>query len=122
MAVTGIERREDGAEPGSGHEEGQHVEGRVGPGGDAVAVAHAQSRELVGHAIGSLVELIEPAWAAAREAGESEPDAVARRNVRLQVEELKARGPILSQHAASGQLEVVGALYDLATGEVEFFD
>ena len=39
-------------------------------------------------------------------------------NVRLNVENLKNANPLLSARVASGQLKVVGAVYDLSTGRV----
>lgn len=47
-------------------------------------------------------------------------DNVVRDNVTRIVKELETNEPILSEHAHLGQVKIVGARYDLDTGEVEF--
>ncbi len=49
-------------------------------------------------------------------------DAVARRNVELSVEAIRERSPVLAELEAQGDIAVVGAMYDVATGAVEFLD
>lgn len=46
--------------------------------------------------------------------------AVADQNVRLTVEALTARSEVMAELVKSGQLVIVGAMYDVGTGEVEF--
>jgi carbonic anhydrase len=48
--------------------------------------------------------------------------ASARANVRSSTDKLRHGSPILEQHIADGRLLVVGAYYDISTGEVDFFD
>jgi carbonic anhydrase len=47
-------------------------------------------------------------------------NAVARTNVRLSVDEIRKRSPILADLERKGAIHVAGAMYDLATGMVEF--
>src|SRR5215467_1401220 len=47
-------------------------------------------------------------------------DAVARTNVVLGVVEIRRRSPILEDLEKKGSIKIVGAMYDLATGVVEF--
>ena len=47
-------------------------------------------------------------------------DAVARTNVVLALAEIRRRSPILEELEKKGSIKIVGAMYDLATGVVEF--
>lgn len=47
-------------------------------------------------------------------------DAVARTNVRLGIENLRRRSPILADLEQKGTIQVTGAMYDIATGAMEF--
>ena len=47
-------------------------------------------------------------------------DAVARTNVRVGIENIRRRSPILSDLEKMGTIQIVGAMYDLSTGVVEF--
>jgi len=47
-------------------------------------------------------------------------DAVARTNVVLGLAEIRRRSPILQELEKKGSIKIVGAMYDLATGVVEF--
>ena len=47
-------------------------------------------------------------------------DAVARTNVVVGLSEIHRRSPILEQLAEKGNIKIVGAMYDLANGKVEF--
>jgi len=47
-------------------------------------------------------------------------DAVARTNVSLVLVEIRRRSPILEELEKNGTLKIAGAMYDLATGLVEF--
>ena len=49
-------------------------------------------------------------------------DAVARTNVRLVLEEIRRRSPILAELEEKGSIRMTGAMYDLTTGLVEFID
>jgi len=47
-------------------------------------------------------------------------DAVARTNVHLGIENIKRRSPILADLHAKGKIQIVGGMYDLASGAVDF--
>ena len=47
---------------------------------------------------------------------------VAKNNVRNTVTTIKAKSPILKEMADKGEIKIVGAYYDLHTGEVIFLD
>jgi len=73
-----------------------------------------------------MVEPIVPAIISARASatpGENLLDACVAANVRRVVAGLRqSSDPILSGPIAAGRVKVVGARYDLDTGEVDFFD
>jgi carbonic anhydrase len=48
-------------------------------------------------------------------------DAVARRNVELTMENIRKGSSVLSELKAKGAIDVVGAMYDIASGKVDFF-
>ncbi|MFM7858982.1 MAG: carbonic anhydrase [Flammeovirgaceae bacterium] len=43
-------------------------------------------------------------------------------NVKMQVQQLKSLEPVLSKKVADGSIKIVGAVYELSTGSVEFID
>jgi carbonic anhydrase len=43
-------------------------------------------------------------------------------NVRITVDDIRARSPILQEMEANGEIRIVGAVYDMDTGAVEFLD
>lgn len=47
---------------------------------------------------------------------------VAEANVRLVMKEIRERSPILREMLDKGQIELVGGMYDLSTGKVQFYD
>jgi carbonic anhydrase len=47
---------------------------------------------------------------------------VAEANVRLVMKEIRERSPILREMLDKGEIGLVGGMYDLSTGKVEFFD
>lgn len=49
-------------------------------------------------------------------------NTVAKNNVKLTVENLKQRSPVLREMVEAGDLLIVGAMYDLETGRVTFYD
>lgn len=49
-------------------------------------------------------------------------DKVAERNVELMVDKIKQRSEVLGSMAASGQIGVVGAMYNIETGIVDFYN
>lgn len=48
--------------------------------------------------------------------------AVAEQNVRRTVEVIRAESPVMRELENQGQIRIVGAMYDVATGRVEFLD
>ncbi len=108
----------------------------------ACAVAGAKVIVIVGHTacgaikgaiddveMGNLTGLlarIKPAITSANYSGDKSSknaayvDAVARRNVVLGVETIRRRSPILEALEAKKTITITGAMYDLATGVVEF--
>ncbi len=93
-----------------GHEKCGAVKATVGVvNGEAVPAGH----------IGSIVEAIKPAAQAAKgRAGDAVENAV-RENVHEVVERLKLAAPVLAPLIKAGELEVIGARYDLDDGKVE---
>jgi carbonic anhydrase len=85
------------------------------------AAAHIAARDALPGAIGPLVEIIRPAVARAEGRSGDMLTNVIRANVEKCVETLKGLDPILSRFAGAGELKVVGAVYDLKTGEVDVF-
>lgn len=49
-------------------------------------------------------------------------DMVAERNVRLTVEAIRAKSPVLKEMEDKGEIKIVGAMYDLQTGKVQWYD
>ena len=76
-----------------------------------------------------LVDKIKPAEDAVPDNGQPRTtknqefvDKVAEANVRLVMKEIPERSPILKEMIDSGQVGLVGGMYDLNTGKVRFFD
>ncbi len=91
------------------------------------AVKGAADDVKLGHLTGLLARL-RPAIAAVPDDGtprnSTNPvfvDKVARENVALSIREILARSPLLRGLHDSGRIGLVGALYDVETGRVEFF-
>lgn len=78
--------------------------------------------EVPGHIV-TLINAIKPA---VEEAKEKHPhdlvNASIQENVRMQVDQLKKLEPVLARRVREGSLMIVGAVYDLNTGRVEFLD
>jgi len=75
--------------------------------------------------ITSLLNKIKPAVDLIRD-GKEEMDvnsieAVAVENVKLSIERIRKESPILSEMEKEGQIEIVGALYDVSNGLVTFY-
>jgi carbonic anhydrase len=49
-------------------------------------------------------------------------DKVAEANVRLVMQQIRERSPILREMIDQKQIGLVGGMYDVSTGEVHFFD
>jgi carbonic anhydrase len=85
---------------------------------DATIKSIKDGTVLPGH-LPSLVAAISPAVTAVQgESGDMLDNAI-RRNVMLNVEKLKAAGPILSAFVGDKKIRVVGGIYKLASGKVE---
>jgi carbonic anhydrase len=70
-----------------------------------------------------LIDGLEPSVLRAREFHPDDLiDATARENVRRQVRRLRTISPLVSQAIAEGRTDVVGAMFDMATGQVIFLD
>lgn len=83
--------------------------------------AALDGKALLGH-IGAIGAALSPAIAEAKAQRGGDPlDVAVRANVRRIVGELTDSEPLLAHAVRAGELEVVGARYDLDTGEVEFF-
>jgi len=73
-----------------------------------------------------LLARIKPAIPATKFEGEKSSknptyvDAVARTNVKLVLADIRRRSPTLEQLEKKGNVQISGAMYDLATGAVEF--
>lgn len=78
--------------------------------------------EVPGHIV-TLINAIKPAVQRAKEKNpEDLLDASIRENVRYQVEQLRNLEPVLAKRVREGSLKIVGALYHLDTGVVEFLN
>jgi carbonic anhydrase len=95
------------------------VLGHTNCGAVAAAVKVVQEHaELPGH-LPDLVNSIEPAVIAAHAKHPSDLVAAAiEENVRLNVKRLDDDAPILSEALAAKKIDIVGGIYDLATGKV----
>ena len=49
-------------------------------------------------------------------------DAVVEKNIQLTIDRIHAESPILSEMEKSGEILIIGAMYDINTGAVNFFD
>jgi carbonic anhydrase len=73
-----------------------------------------------------LLARVKPAITATTYSGEKSSknpayvDAVARTNVRLGLDNIRRRSPLLADLEKKNTVQIVGAMYDLATGAVEF--
>lgn len=65
--------------------------------------------------------VLEPSEASLRNSRNSEfVDSVSAKNVELAIERIHAESPILSEMEKNGEIMIVGAMYDINTGEVKF--
>ena len=89
---------------------------------DCGAVKAAVSGAPLPGKIPLVLEEIKPAVERARRMKGDVIENAIREHVRIAVEEFSSCGPILSEKVKSGELRIVGAYYDLATGEVAFLE
>jgi len=87
------------------------------------AIDNAELGNLTG-----LLAKIKPAIEATAYTGERSPknyafvDAVARRNVEMTVAEIRKDSPVLAEMERTNAVKMAGAIYNLETGAVEFFN
>lgn len=85
------------------------------------AIANAQLGNLTG-----LLDKIKPAIGKTTYIGKRDADnydfvdAVARTNVVMTLDEIRKNSPTLKELEGSGKIKLVGAMYDISTGKVEF--
>jgi carbonic anhydrase len=84
------------------------------------AVTHIDEKDSLPGAINGLVELIKPAVSKAQGEPGDIYDNVTRENVSMGVEKLKSLQPILAPRVNAGSVRIVGGIYDLHTGKVEW--
>ncbi len=85
-------------------------------------IAHIDANDTLPGAIRDLVELMRPAAQAVRgQAGDKLENAI-KANVKQGVELLKGLDPIVAPLVKTGELKVVGAVYELRTGTVKLVD
>jgi carbonic anhydrase len=82
------------------------------------AIKHIDDMDALPGSIEGVVDYIRPAVRAAAGQPGDKLDNVIRANVLEGVKKLQTLGPILSKFATSGELKVVGGVYDLSTGKV----
>ncbi|WP_205512814.1 carbonic anhydrase family protein [Longitalea arenae] len=92
------------------------------------AVKGACDHVKLGHLSG-LLQKIEPVIDAEQSVRENRTSAnavfvekVARMNVERNVEEILKRSPIIQELVNQGKIGIAGAMYDVASGEVQFYD
>jgi len=49
-------------------------------------------------------------------------NTVSTENVKLNIERIKMESPVRKEMFDQGEIDIVGAMYDVATGEVQFFE
>lgn len=91
--------------------------------GAVTAADHTlRTGETPGGSVASLVERILPSVIESREQGGDGVDAAVAIHARRTVERLRELSPILADAEEAGTLRMVGAVYDLSTGEVSLTD
>jgi carbonic anhydrase len=98
------------------------VLGHTACGAVKAAVAHIDRKDELPGSIEGLVDVIRPAVGAAAGQPGDKVENVIKANVRKCVETVKGLDPILAKVVASGELKVVGGLYDLKSGRVDILD
>jgi len=87
------------------------------------AIDNAELGNLTG-----LLDEIKPAIAKTEYSGERQGsnydfvDAVARKNVELTIENIRKNSPVLRKLEEQGKIKMVGSMYHLAGGKVDFFE
>lgn len=76
--------------------------------------------EVPGHIV-TLINAIKPAVEKAKASNPQDLlDASIRENIRTQVEQLRNLEPVLAKRVREGSVQIIGAIYHLESGEVEF--
>jgi carbonic anhydrase len=88
----------------------------------AATVDAVRNGVLPGGYIRDIVERVTPSVLAARQAGMSTPDEIEAEHVRHTLRLLTERSRLISDRVASGQLAVVGAVYNLGDGRARIVD
>lgn len=83
------------------------------------AIEHIDANDKLPGSIGALIDPIRVAVTTAKGRPGDKLENVIKANVEKGVERLKGLDPIVSKVAKSGELKVVGAVYELSTGKVE---
>jgi carbonic anhydrase len=83
------------------------------------AIEHIHDNDALPGAINDLVNAIKPAVLESESLPGNKLENAIKANVRRGVESLRQLDPIIAPRVKAGQLKVVGATYDLATGKVE---
>jgi len=84
------------------------------------AIQGAKDQVELGNLTG-LVNKLQPAVAAASELSDDpEVDQIAEMNVKLTMEDIKVKSPILKELTDRGEISISGAMYDVSTGHVKF--
>jgi carbonic anhydrase len=86
------------------------------------AVTHIDNKDALPGSIEGLVDVIRPAVGDAAGQPGDKVENVIKANVRKCVQTIKGLDPILAKFAGSGELKVVGGVYDLKSGRVELLD
>lgn len=84
----------------------------------AVAAA-CKVPDVPGHIV-TLINAIKPVAEEAKKHAGDEVENAVKINVAMQVKQLRSLEPVLNKATKSGQLKIVGAVYDLGSGQVEF--
>jgi carbonic anhydrase len=78
--------------------------------------------DVPGHIV-TLINAIKPAVERARKREPTDLlDTAIRENILMQVEQLKGLEPVLAKRVREGSIKIIGALYHLDSGEIEFFE
>jgi carbonic anhydrase len=83
------------------------------------AITHIDANDALPGSIGELIDPIRPAVRAVQGHTGDKLENVTNANIAQGVERLKTLDPIVSKFAKSGELKVVGAVYELRTGAVK---
>jgi carbonic anhydrase len=86
------------------------------------AVAHIDANDTLPGSIRELVDLIRPAAASVRGKPGDKVNNAIDANVKMSVDRLKTLDPILAPLVKTGELKVVGGVYDLRSGRVNLLD